>query len=209
MLTTTLRQLVDSPKRMWIVITITLLFSLVVSWPLVDKYKAAVEHKNDLSQSLSETREMAARLSQFEKTVSNQLNLVSVLDEEAMTPEKVQLFRSRVVHMVRKSGCKMRRIQLTEPNLREWVENDNALFGRGVPDAEATSFHLRTWKFTVTVTGPMSSVSRLLEDLSEEERLMNASRFSLERAEGDGKGAVLEVELDFFELVKLAPDETA
>lgn len=177
---------------------------------MVDKYNAAVERKAELDRTLGETRELAARLSQFETTVSKQLNLVGVLDNEAMSPQKVQMFRSRVVHMVRKSGCKMRRIQLTEPQTRDWLENDNPLIGRGLTASEAdpTAFKLRTWTFTVIVTGPMTSVSRLLEDLSEEKRLMNASKFSLQRAEGDGKGAVLEVELDFFELVKTASDET-
>lgn len=196
---------------MWIVITITLLFALVATWPMVDKYNAAVEQKESLKTSLSETQAMASRLNQFEKTVSKQLKLVSVLDQQAMDPEKVQLFRSRVVHLVRKSGCKMRRIQLTEPMMREWNEDDNVLLGRGTADSDPvpTSFHLRSWTFTVNVTGPMTSISSLLEELSKEDQLMNASRFSLQRAEGDAKGAVLELELNLYELVKKSPEDTA
>jgi hypothetical protein len=211
MLTASLRQLVDSPKRMWIVITLTFIFALVVTWPMADKYSAAKEQRADLNTSLSETRQLAARLSQFEETVSNQLNLVSVLDRQAMDQEKVQLFRSHVVNLVRQSGCKTRRIQLSEPQTREWFEGDSAIPGKGQlkSGAESTQFKLRKWQFTVTVAGPMDGVTKLLENLSKEQRLMHASRFSLQRADGDDDGAVLELELDFFELVKIVAEETA
>ncbi len=203
MIESIVRRLLAHPQRKWIVITITCLVGLAVTWPAVDDYTAARNRRAELASELESTLASTAQLAKFEQNVKSQLDTVADLEARVMTEERVQQFRSELVQLARVSNCRMRRIRVGEPREREWYKNDNPLALRPVSDkSEKTPFVLRTRQFNVSVTGSLAGVTQMLTELGKKNFLMHASGLTLQKSEEDTDNVVLDLEMLLIELAR-------
>jgi len=212
MLETILRRLLDHPRRKWIVITITGLIMLTLTWPAVDDYTAAKARRAELAQSLSSTRASISSLSRLESKLREQLTSVAQLEARVMNAEQSQKFREDFVELVRQCGCVMGSNRLSpDTREREWYKEDNALNNvKPVSTkAEKTPFVLRTRQFSVSVEGTHAQMFQLLEELGKKQHLIHATRFHLEKTDEDQDKVGLELDMILIELAKAAPKPAA
>jgi len=212
MLETILRRLVDHPRRQWIVITITCLTLLAVTWPAVDDYSAAKTHRAELTRTLESTRASVEGLSRLESKLREQLTSVATLEAHVMTAEQSQLFREQFVELVRQCGCAMVGNRLSpETREREWYKEDRALstVKPVSTKAEKTPFVLRTRQLSVSVEGSDTQIFKLLEELSKKGHLIHTSRFQMKKRDEDQEKVGLDLDMILIELAKAPPKPAA
>jgi hypothetical protein len=127
-----------------------------------------------------------------------------------MNDERIHQFRNELVALARECGCGLRRIRLGEPRQREWFRDDHPLALRPTGQKlERTPFMLRNRTLSLSVTGSLANVVRLLEALGRQERLVHCSSMVMQRSEEDTELVVLELELELFELARSEPAPSA
>ena len=198
-----LRRFLELPSRRWIVITVTFLIGLVVLWPLVDEYLVLLEQQSQLSRSIVSTRKDVGQLSLYEKRLTEKATLLAGLERETLSETMAREFRTKVVTMVRESGCQIRRIQLIEPRTRKWHKKDNPIrMMTATEKGKETKFELVSQQLKLSVTGPMHGVKDLLERMDATEKLIHTTNFSLQPGVQDRNLIELDLEIILFDLVK-------
>src|SRR5687768_429227 len=98
-----LRPIVEHPKRGWIVITATFVIGVVFTWPAVDYYFAAAANHSNLVAEVEEGAVTAGRLGLYQNQLEKQTEKLRTLEERALSPEKIELFRNQVMEWVKQS----------------------------------------------------------------------------------------------------------
>ena len=204
MVETLLRRVLAHPKRVWIVIFVTLGIGLLFTWPAVDSYSAAKDHRAKLESELKEGEELAGKADLYQKLAEKKHAQLRELETKALSPAEIEGLRNQLVVMVKDSHCKLRRVRLGDASLRQWYDEDDPLESRMRPETDKKSpFRLKTQPLNLAVTGSLNDVSDFLAKLSQQERLIHTGGFQLRRSTEDKNLVELEIDLLLFDLVPL------
>ncbi len=202
MIEQTLRTLVESRYRWLIVISVTSAIGLALLLPLVDDYFAGRKEKADLTRELENSRLAAQQLEPLEKRVGEETSKLDELLRRTVSEKQVSLYRGRLVDLARRTGCQIRRITVGTVHTRPWHEKDDPLADRVDPAAvgKETGLQLRRQPVSVSVSGSMSNLQSLLEEMRKDRMLMHTRNFDLRPAGQNRRMVNLEMELWFFDL---------
>ena len=200
-----IRKFCESRHRWLIVATATGLLALVALLPMVDDYFDKRSSRSELSDKLATARETAASLPMYEKQTAEVGKELQALEVRTIDDAGVAQFRSRLVDVVRESGCQIRRIEVGTPTRRPWKENDAPLSEAIRPPGEGdTPFSLERRSVILAVDGSMSSIHDLLAQLEKEQTLAHPHRLQLQAVSTGGDSVTLELELWLFALSRTA-----
>jgi hypothetical protein len=198
-----IRKFCESRHRWLIVATLTGLVALAVLLPMVDDYFDKRSSRSELIDQLDAARQTAESLPQIEKQTAAVRKDLEALDTRTVDEAALARYRSRLVDLVRESGCQIRRIEVGAPHKRPWKENDKPL--SEMPPAGAdTPFSLERRPVTLAVDGAMSAIQDLLSKLEKERTLSHPHRVQLQSVTGTGETVTLELELWLFALSRTA-----
>ncbi len=204
-----LRSVLTHPKRVWIVISLTLGIGLLFSWPAVDSYSAAKEHRAKLESELQEGEALVGKVDLYQKQAEKKKAQLKLLEAKTLSPAQIEKLRSQLVVMVKESHCMVRRVRLGDSSLRQWYDEDSPLESRMRLDSEKKSeFRLRTQLLNLAITGNLTDVSEFLTKLSQQDRLIHTGGFQLRKSAEDKNLMDLEIDLLFFDLVPLEVKKT-
>lgn len=202
MVETVLRRVLEHPKRVWIVISLTLVIGLVFTWPAVDSYSAARDHRAALEADLQEGNALVGKVDLYRKQAEKKLAQLKELERKALSPAQIEQLRNQLVVIVKESHCKLRRVRLGDASLRTWYDEDHPLESRTRPESDKKSpFRLKTQSLNLAVTGNLNDVSEFLQRLSQQDRLIHTGGFQLRKSMEDKDLVELEIDLLLFDLV--------
>lgn len=199
------RKFCESRHRWLIVATATGLLALVALLPMVDDYFDKRSSRNDLTEELAAARRTAELLPVYEKQAAEVGKELAALEARAIDEAGLARFRSRLVDVVRDSGCQIRRIEVGAPTRRPWKENDEPLSELSEPTGDGpTPFALERRSVILAVDGSMSAIHELIAQLEKEKTISHSHRLQLQAAGGGGESVTLELELWLFALSRTA-----
>jgi hypothetical protein len=200
-----IRKFCESRHRWPIVATATVLLALAVVWPLVDDYFDKGSSRSGLSENLVRARQTAESLPKFEERAGGVQKQLAALETRTVDDASLPRYRSRLVEIVRESGCQIRRIEVGAPTRRQWKDKDNPLADPLTPvEGAATPFALERRSVSLGVDGSMSAIHDLLSRLEKEQSLSHPHRLQLQAVSGNGDSVTLELELWLFALSRSA-----
>ena len=204
MIETALRRLIDHPRGMMIVITLSFVVGLALVLPLADEYSALREEADNLLHELSEAQKEHKNLPLFEKRIAKQQAELAAWEDRAISDEEASEFRHRMVTLVRESGCQVRRVSLSDPRQRDWMQDDDPVrtINTKGKKKQKTEYQLKSRVFSLSISGSADHVRALLLAMHKEQPLAYTRSLSLRPADADRKEVVLELELWLFELAK-------
>ena len=197
-----IRKFCESTHRKLIVVIVTTLVGLVVLTPLVDEYFNNKESRRALTEELGLAQETAKRLPAFEKRVAKLAEEIGRFEKRSVSQDSLSQYRSRLVEMIRDSGCQVRRIDVSAPTLRPWLENDNPLKKPtpGNATAKHTPFVLERRDVALSVDGTMENIRGLLDKIHEDDTFAYPQQMKLRAAGRRGGSVALDLELRLFAL---------
>ena len=199
-----LRRVLAHPKRVWIVIFLTLGIGLVFTWPAVDSYSAAKDRRAKLESELQEGEALVAKVDLYQRQAEKKQAQLQELEAKTLSPAEIEKLRSQLVVMVKESHCMVRRVRLGDSSLRQWYDEDSPLELRVRQESERKSaFRLKTQPLNLAITGNLNDVSDFLARLSQQDRLIHTGGFQLRKSTEDKNLMDLEIDLLFFDLVQL------
>jgi hypothetical protein len=199
------RKFCESPHRWAIVATATGLVALAALLPMVDEYFDKRSSRSELSEELAAARQTAKLLPVYERQAAEVGKELETLEARAVDEPGLARFRSRLVDVVRDSGCQIRRIEVGAPTRRPWKENDEPLSELSESAGEgATPFSLERRSVILAVDGSMSAIHELIAQLEKEKTISHSHRLQLQAAGGGGESVTLELELWLFALSRTA-----
>ena len=197
-----LRQFCESKHRKLIVVIVTTLLGLLVLIPLVDDYFGDRESHSTLTEELDRTRQTADGLPELEKKVAGIVEKLATIESRAITKASVSNYRSKVVDLVRESGCQVRRFDVATPTRRTWLKKDNPLETVVAKAAKnkKTPFALERRNVVLLVNGTMENVHELLTQLHSDDSLAYLHRLELHSAARGSEQVTMKIELWLFAL---------
>ena len=199
-----IRTFCESRHRWPIVATATVLVALATLVPSVDDYFDKQSSRSGLSDKLAAARKTAEGLPKFETRVAAVSEEMKALDGRAIDDANLASYRSRLVDMVRESGCQIRRIEVSAPTTRDWKDRDRPLDEQPNQEAAKTPFALERRSVALAVDGTMPAINALLDRLEQERTISHPHRVQLQAVSGDGETVTLELELWLFALSRTA-----
>jgi hypothetical protein len=206
MKTSLVRKFCESRYRWPIVATATALLAVGTVAQMVDEYFDNRASRSELSEELARARDTAQALPQYEKRALEVGGKLAELERRTVTSAGLADFRSRLVDIVRDSGCQIRQIEVGEPTRRAWLRGDDPL---KEPDQSATPgggtpFSLERRSVLLAIDGTMPAVHDLLARLEEERTLSHPHRLQMQAASAGGDTVMVEMELWLFALSRTA-----
>jgi hypothetical protein len=198
-----IRRFCESPHRWLIVVSLTGLLALAVLLPMVDDYFDKSSSRSELTENLARARETAESLPSLEKQAGAVRKDLEALEVRTVDEASLARFRSRLVDVVRESGCQIRRIEVGQPTRRSWKENDKPLSEAPTGGAD-TPFSLERRPVILAVDGAMSAIQDLLTRLEKEQTLSHPHQMQLQAVSASGETVTLELELWLFALSRTA-----
>lgn len=198
-----IRKFCDSRHRWLMVGSATGLFALATVLPMVDDYCNKRSSRNDLTEELAAARQTAELLPLYEKQTGAVARELGALEARTVDDASMARFRSRLVDLVRDSGCQIRRIEVAAPTRRPWKDNDQPLSETGSNEAADTAFSLERRSMILAVDGSMAAIHELLEQLEKERTIAHPHRLQLQ-PNGVGEAVTLELEVWMFSLHRAA-----
>jgi hypothetical protein len=171
---------------------------------MADEYFDNRTNRNELTEELVRARETAQALPAYERRSAAVQGALEALERRTVDDGSLGAFRSRLVDVVRESGCQIRQIEVGAPTRRPWNEGDDPLAdGQEAPGKQGgTGFSLERRSVTLAVDGAMPAIHDLLSRLEEERTLSHPHRVHMQPASTGGEAVMLELELWLFALVR-------
>ncbi|MGB7345752.1 MAG: hypothetical protein WBD20_16165 [Pirellulaceae bacterium] len=194
-----IQQYVKHPKRAWISSGFSLAIGLLFVLPAWD----------DLSAARAESAALQSELENTTQEVSNHELMQVKLRELAVDPathqmidtEKADEIREEVTRMVHELDCQMRRLTLSDPIRRDWLDGDDP-FASSTPEGAApTDFNLETRTLNVSVDGSLAQISRFTIALNRLSRFAVPIEMTLQRERENGE-LRLDVDISLLNLIK-------
>jgi hypothetical protein len=170
--------------------------------PLVDELYDNLKRCTELKVELARAESTAKSLSAWEVRLAETTEQLTALETRAVSEATLAEYRSRVVDLVRTSGCQMRRIDIGPPVARPWQANDHAVRTDKAQGQEPTPFALERRSLTLVVDGTMPAIYDLLNKLDEEADLAYSRSLRMQPGNRQGKAVTLELELWLFNLTR-------
>jgi hypothetical protein len=201
-----IRKFCESRYRWPIVATATALVALLTLVPAVDEYFDNRTSRSELADELVGAQQTAGALPKFEARMAEVGEQLQDLERRTVDEESVAGFRSRLVDLVRESGCQIRRIEIGAPTARPWTNSDDPLAEAQPSSGKegATGFSLQRRIVSLGVDGTMTAIQDLLSRLEEEKSLSHPHRLQLQAGAAGGQTVMMELELWLFALARSA-----
>ena len=201
-----LRKFCESPRRKLIVVIATVVIGLVVLVPMVDEYFDIRENYMTLADELDFSRETVASLPSLESQVLKVSGELKSLEDRTVTGQNVSQYRSRLVGLIRDADCKVRRLEVSQPTRRPWLENDNPRLQKIPPGTTVTKtpFSLEKRSVTLLVDGTMENIQELMKQLNEDHSFAYPNRLKLHTNNRRRGVVTLEMEMWLFALGRQA-----
>ncbi|MCA9262008.1 MAG: hypothetical protein KDA61_22475 [Planctomycetales bacterium] len=196
------RAFCESPRRSLIVASVTTLVALVLGVPLADELYDKKMRCDALAEELVRARQTAEALPAFEQRVGALTGELASLEAREISEESLAAYRSKLVDIVRASGCQIRRIQLGSESARPWLEGDDPLQRAPAAGAKPTPFTLQRRSLVLSVDGSMGEVHDLLQRLEKEATLAHPRSMRIQPASRGGSSVTMELELWLFALAR-------
>jgi len=198
------RKFCESRHRKLIVVIGTTLFGLLVLIPLVDEYFDHKESRNTFTENLGRARQTAEAVPKLEQTVTKIVRELEAIESRTVNEESLSQYRTKLVDLVRETGCQVRRLDVSTPTLRPWFHDDNPLKNQVASAAKKrkTSFTLERRSVRLSVDGSTENVQSLLKQLHSDETLSYLRRLNLNSGSRKGETVNLELEMWLFALGK-------
>ncbi len=189
-----------------IVASVSLLAIVFLAVPWVDEYfdlqRDAVE-MNGLEIKLNEARSRQIMLDRVEQKLDSQLEEFVKINT---VPDRVELIRETLIEIVRKSGTRLRRLEISMNDKRPWaVENDDArndtipLYGVESP------FVLHSLVVELQADGSLAGIRTILRNVGNQGWLMTTKNATLTPASTRESPMNLELRLVLFGLAPADP----
>ena len=212
-----LRRLLEGKWRWYLVITLTSGVLLAWVWPRVDDYFALRTEQGDLRRTLDAAHRSEGDLARLQRKTKMVDADLADWEGRAMQQEDRFVFRNRLVTLVRQHGCQLRRVNMPDVAIRTWQKTDNPLHqpksrrGKKKDEENATRYELHLQVVQLAVTGEMSKVRDLLDEIYGGGRLVHTRRMAIKPANGGRTTVEIEMELVLFGLVdgQLKPKQAA
>lgn len=179
-------------RHRWLIVTgVTVVLALLTVLPLADQYSALHAENDELVAQLDEAARLTAALPQFEQRVQEKVSELQKIERQTVSEEKVGEYRNKLIGYARDSGCQVRRINIGQARTRKWTVGDNPREAtpEARPDAEATPFILETRQVSLSITGSLTSIEKLLTRM-EADDTMSHFKFLELRPTGKSRRAV-------------------
>lgn len=208
-----LRSMVEGRRRWWTVITLIALVMLVLGLPAVDDYIALRQREQELSVAYRTEQNQLER----REELARQANAIDVrlanFVARGLTDAEASEFRNQIVELTRGAGCQLRRLNLGTVSYRPWLKGDSPLrqtLGQKKEEEPlATGFDLRSQVVSLSVSGKVADVQKLLAAVTSTGKLMQMQNLSLRPTATDRGEAVLEMQFTVFGLAKSPPKAPA
>jgi len=196
-----LRRFCESPHRKLIVVIATTVLGVVVLIPLADEYFDKKESYASSAVELDRAFQTAETLPMFEQRVADLESQLHLLEERSVSEASISRYRSRLVDLVRKTGCQMRRLDVSTPTTRAWYREDDPLRPRVPTETkETTPFLLERRSVHLAVDGPIVSLYEFLDELLTDKTFAYPNRIQMHNGGRAGDQVSLELELWVFAL---------
>lgn len=195
-----IRTFCESRHRWLIVATATVLVALATVVPTVDDCFNKRNSRNDLADKLVLARRTAEELPKYEAEAAAVVAELDALEARAIDEADLAKFRSRLVDVVRESGCQIRRLDIAAPTVRAWKQGDQPLLEQPAEDGALTPFSLERRSVVLAVDGGMAEVQDLMARLEQEQTLSHPRRIHMQAVATGGETVTLELELWLFAL---------
>jgi len=197
-----LRRFCESRHRKLIVVIVTTLLGLLVLIPLVDDYLDKRESHSTLTEDLDRARQTAEGMPKIEQQVAEIVEKLTAIESRTISSNSASNYRSKIVDLVRESGCQVRRFDVTTPMRRAWMQEDNPLATTISKQAKnkKTPFEFERRNVVLLVDGTMENVRELLGQLHKDNTLAYLHRLELQSASRGSEQVTLEIELWLFAL---------
>ena len=197
-----LRKFCESRHRKLIVVIATTLFGLLVLIPLVDDYFDKKASHSALTEDLDRARQTVDGLPTLVRQSTKIGKQLVDFESRTVTSESVSEYRTKVVGMVRETGCQVRRLDVASPAARPWLENDNPLEVQTTNDKKSrrTPFTLERRNVALTVDGTMESLRIFLEKLNQDNSVAYMHNLVIQSAGRNGDQVTADIEMWLFNL---------
>jgi len=205
-----IREILESPRRIWIVIIATFVLGLATILPLADMYADVEEQKSALAEQLQESRMTVEHLAVLRERVQRRRADLETAQARGISGEAIPDFRERVMMLVRDAGCEIRRLEVGSPRLRDWHRQDDPLLQspRIKNKKTETGLQLHSQSLLLTVSGSLQQVQEFLDGLHQTGKFYHTQHFSLRPTGAQRNEVTLEMELRIFDLRRAAPVTT-
>ena len=202
MIEPTLRAFCESRHRWLIVISVTLGIGLVTLLPLVDDYFAGKSEKTECMEELRNARLDAADLDTLKSRVAELTAQLDGIEKRTVSESTVAEYRSQLVDLARTSGCQLRRITVGTAQSRPWYKGNDPIENqpKTATKKKSSGLELERQPLALSVSGSMSSLKSLLEQIRNDQLLMHVKNMELRPTGQDRKQVILDLELWFFDL---------
>ncbi len=199
-----IRKFCESRSRWPIVATAAALIALAAVAPAAEEYFDNRSRRSELTEELDRARRTAGALAEYEGRHAAAREKLDALEQRTVDDSTLAAFRSRLVDIIRESGCQIRQIEVGAPTRRPWMQADNPLADAEQPDRQgaATSFQLERRSVLLVVDGPMPNVHDLFSRLDEERTISHPRRLQMQAASTGGESVVVELEFWLFALAR-------
>ncbi|QDT68583.1 hypothetical protein MalM25_15060 [Planctomycetes bacterium MalM25] len=194
-------KLSQNPRRWLIVTGVTFVLALAIVLPQVDHLIAERSERAELLEQLAQANETAKRLPLYEQRIAEKASELAGLRDREIDDDEVAELRTWLVDAARQAGCRVRRIELSNPNERSWTDDDHPLSTPTPAKSNAkTPFRLRTRPVAFSVTGSSDEVMALLRTIDEDTRLKHTRTLDLKPVGRKTNELQLDLTLWFFAL---------
>jgi hypothetical protein len=203
-----LRSMLEGRRRWWTVIILIALVMLVLGLPAVDDYIALRKREQELSVAYRAEQTQLDRREELAQRASTIDVRLAGYAARGLTDETVSEFRHQIVELTRGAGCQLRRLNLESVSYRPWLKDDHPLRkatggrNRKEEEASATGFDLRSQVVSLSVSGKVADVQKLLAAVTSTGKLMQMQSLNLRPSASDRGEAVLEMQFTVFGLTK-------
>jgi hypothetical protein len=200
MIRTILQQYLESRFRRLIVIILSFGLSLLFIWPSADEYTALAARRSAISEELAEVRALADQGERLQKMAEAKHAALAELEARTVSPEKLHVFRGKVVELARASGCQIRRVAVGDVRRRDWRTGDNALDAQPSQDKTPAAYVLRSYPASLAVSGKLAGARGFLGRLAGLDMLLHVNQFTVQPADADGREVNLELDATLFDI---------
>lgn len=194
------RSLCESRYRWLIVISVTLGVGLTTLLPLADDYLDGKTEKSDCLEELRNARLEVADLGKLKSRIDQLKSELVEIEGRTVSESTVSEYRGRLVDFARTSGCQLRRITVGDGQTRPWRDGDDPVDSKGKAEEQLTGLILERQPLVISVSGTVSGLKSLLEQMRNERLLMHVRSMELRPTGQTRKQVTLDLELWFFDL---------
>ena len=203
---TVLRRCLQGRGRVCLLITLICGIGVMVILPGTDEYNDSRECRAQLGARMAEMRQQVANIDQLRRAAAAKRTRLKQLETLTIPADDLHVARQEIVAWARESGCQIRRIRVGDPRSRPWRRGDSLIEvdTPSTPRKPDSSYVLNLWPCSLSVSGTLADVRRLLDNLESSDRLISGNRMSLAPTSDNRQQVVVDLELTLFNLAKAA-----